>query len=269
MNCLDGNLFFFNTKKCFDLFLFSFLHRHKDQIFFTWNKSDKLAIQTFLQDIRETDKTVRFQMSTDFSVSYLNVLVENQKGDLYTRVYHEPTIQKYRLPYVTNHSKLAHSDWLRSALIRAVCSCTKVSDFLEEKIYLEVTCLTNGYSFIFVDTHVKHFFEYFHTPTMRYSMDQCLYNKFRHQWFDYMSMQYELTDELQIFDDNSRLVHLNYIYEYGPRCRFNEKFYQLWSYYFNKHPNLSKERLKLMITPKNYQTLNTFFKTKKLKNLIQ
>ena len=250
------------------IFNFFAFYRYKDQLFFTWNKSNKVALQTFLQDIRENDRTVRFQMSTDFSVDYLNVLVENRKGQLYTRVYHDPTIQKYRLPYVINHSKLAHSNWLRSALIRAACCCSSVSDFHEEKIYIELTLLTNGYSFTFVETHVQHFFDYFHAPTMRYSMDQSTYNKFRHQWFDYMSMQHTLTDELQNFDDNNHLIHLNYIYEYGPRCRFNEQFYQLWYDYFNKHPTLSKDKLKLIVTPKHYQTLYTLFTGKKLKNLI-
>ena len=40
----------------------------------------------------------------------MNVYIENRHGHLYTRVHHDPTIQRCTLPYVTGHSKLAHSD---------------------------------------------------------------------------------------------------------------------------------------------------------------
>ncbi|CAF4142130.1 unnamed protein product, partial [Rotaria sordida] len=64
------------------------------------------------------------------------------------------------------HSKLAHSDWFLSALIRAVCYCSSVEDFNQERIYLELTSLTNGYSLLFVEAHVQYFCDYFHTHAM-------------------------------------------------------------------------------------------------------
>ncbi|CAF5163811.1 unnamed protein product, partial [Rotaria magnacalcarata] len=33
----------------------------------------------------------------------------------------------------------------------------------------------------------------------------------------------------QQIDDNGHLIRLNYLYEQGPRCQFNQEFYQLWS----------------------------------------
>lgn len=219
--------------------------------------------------MRENIRTVRFDISHGSSVSYLNILVQNRNGELYTRIDHESAIQKYRLPFVVGHSKLAHSDWLRSALIRATCCCSSVSDFHEEKTYLELTCLINGYPLLFVNTHLQHFFNYFNMSAMRYAMNQDMYKKFRQLWFDYMSVQHDLTDELQKFDENGQLVYLNYIYEYGPRCQFNKKFYHLWSNYFNQHPNLSKDKLKILIEPKHFQTLHSLFCSKKLTNLIE
>ena len=133
-------------------------------------------------------------MLIDSSVHYLNAYVENRQGQFYSRVYHDSGIQSYTLPYVMIHSKLAYSDWLGTALIRAICFCSSVQDFHQERIYLELTCLLNGLSLIFVETHVQHFFGYFHTPNMRYSTNQTSYEKLRRQWFDYMQMQYELTD---------------------------------------------------------------------------
>ena len=47
----------------------------------------------------------------------MNAYIENQQGHLYARVHHDPTIQRYTLPYVTDHSKLAHSDRLESCCL--------------------------------------------------------------------------------------------------------------------------------------------------------
>lgn len=271
MNYLEGDCirsissFFY----CLILFFHSFLFRCKDQIFFTWSKSSSSELFAFVQKIREDVETVRFDIFNGRTVPFLNVSIENRHGNLYTRVLHEPELQRYHLPYVNGHSKLAHSEWLRSALIRAVCCSTFVREFHEERIYLEVTFLANGYSLQFVETHIQHFFNYFHTPNMRYTLDEALFNKFRHQWYDYMLLQCEQTEELNKLYDCGQVFQLNYFYEYGPRCQFNKKFHELWSHYFSKHPNLSCDRLKLQIKPKHYQTLNTLLCSKTLKNLIE
>ncbi|CAF5117651.1 unnamed protein product, partial [Rotaria magnacalcarata] len=197
---------------------------------------------------------VQFQKLIASSVPFLNAFVQNQNGNLFSRIYRHPLIQGYSLPYEVGHAKLVHSDWLRSALIRAVCYCSSVEDFNLERIYLELTCLTNGYSLRFVETHVQHFFNFFHLHPMRYSRDQIIYNKFRHSWFNYIKMQHELSDQLQQFDDKGQLIHLNYVYEYGARYQFNEQFHRIWSEYFNQHPNLSIQTCKILLNAINVFT---------------
>ena len=183
--------------------------------------------------------------------------VENRDGQLYSRVHHSPSVQRYRLPYVVGHSKIAYSGWFQLALIQAVCGCSSINDFQEERLYLELTCLVNGYSLLFVETHVQHFFNYFQVSAMRYSTDQAMYDKFREKWFDYMHMQHDLTRELELFNSRNHVLHMDYIYEYGPRCRFNHCFRQLWSNYFSQHPNLSSSNNKLLLTTKHYNSLNS------------
>ncbi|CAF4975871.1 unnamed protein product, partial [Rotaria sp. Silwood1] len=233
--------------------------RYKDEIFFTWNKSNALTLETFLQkEIREKYINVRFQYSIGTNVEFLNAYVENRDGQLYTRVFHQPTtIHRYTLPYVIGHSKVSHSDWLRYALIRAVCYCSSVEDFRQERIYLELTYLSNGYSLLFVESHIRHFFEYFHMANMRYSNSQTDYDNFRQYWFNFMTMQHELTDELKKFEDNAQLIHLKYFYEFGPRCQFDQQFSELWSEYFKSHPILSKDKMKLLLTTQHCYTLNS------------
>ena len=155
------------------------------------------------------------------------------------------------------HSKVAHSDWLRHALIRAVCYCSSVEDFRQERIYLELSFLRHGYSLVFVESHVRHFFAYFCTANMRYSSNQKEYDKFRQYWFGSVALQHERSDQLQQFAEHGHLVHLNYFYDFGPRCQFNQQFYHLWSDYFKRHPTLSNDKMKLLLEVKHCHTLNS------------
>ena len=97
----------------------------------TWNYSED-ELRSYLQIVRETYPNVRFQILIGSSVQYLNAYIENREGQSYSRVFHNPTTQSYTLPYVVGHSKLKYSDWIRIALIQAVCYCTLVEDFNQE-----------------------------------------------------------------------------------------------------------------------------------------
>ena len=159
--------------------------RHNDQIFFTWNGS-KEQIDIFFDKVRQYDSNVQFQYNIGFVVHYFGARFENREGELYSTVDRHNVIQRYTLPYVNGHSKCKHRDWFRSRLNRAVCYCTMVDDFQRERIYLELTCLTNGYSVLFVETQVENFFDHFHGNSIRCCLDQRRYHSFRAQWFDLM-----------------------------------------------------------------------------------
>lgn len=256
MNSLEGNEEF----RCWSIKVpfCSHCSRYKDQIFFTWKKSNAFTLETFLrEEIREKDLNVQFEYSIGTKVEFLNASVENEGGKLYTRVFHHPTtIQRYTLPYVSGHSKVSHSDWLRYALLRAICFCPFVEDFRQERMYLELTYLCNGYSLFFVESHMRHFFNYFHMANMRYSQSQSEYDKFRQLWFQSITMQRELTDELEKLDDNEHLIHLNYYYDFGPRCQFNQRFDDLWSEDFKGHPTLANDKIKVLLKAKHCYTSN-------------
>ncbi|CAF4450136.1 unnamed protein product [Rotaria magnacalcarata] len=128
--------------------------KYKDLVFFTWNNGNEEEFGSFLQTIRDKNPNVQFQKLIGTNVPFLNAFVENQNGELFTPVYHHPILPRYTLPYVVGHSKLAHGDWFRSALIRAVCYCSSIEHFNLERIYLELTCLANGYSIFFVENNV-------------------------------------------------------------------------------------------------------------------
>ncbi|CAF4090589.1 unnamed protein product [Rotaria sordida] len=96
---------------------------------FTWDKSSAIELEKFIENIREKHWNVRFQKFISTNVQFLNASIENRQGQLYSQVHCDSNMSRYTLPYLLGHSKSAHSDWLRTALIRAVCYCTSVDDF--------------------------------------------------------------------------------------------------------------------------------------------
>ena len=235
-----------------------FFVRHKNDIFFTWNGSHE-ELQNLLQQIQEYDTNVHQQIAIHSTIQYTNAYLENRSGHVYSCVDHQPIyLQQYTLPYVVHHPIEEHSNWLRFALLRAVCYCTSVVDFVQERIYLELTCLANGYSLYFVERRVDHFFRYFNANAMRYSQDQKLYERFRTQVFTFIEQQHLMLERTQRLDDERKLFHFHYLYEYGPRSQFDEAFHRLWMQYFKQHRLFSPERSRIILTTKHQHSLNAF-----------
>ena len=233
-----------------------FFGRHKNDIFFTWNGSYE-ELQNLLQQVQEQDTDVHQQIAISSTIQYMNAHLENRSGHVYSCVDHQRTfLQQYTLPYVVHHPIEEHSNWLRFALLRAVCYCTSVVDFVQERIYLELICLANGYSLYFVERRVDHFFRYFNANAMRYCQDQTLYERFRTQVFTFVEQQHLMSEKTQRFDDDRKLFHFHYLYEYGPRSKFDESFHRLWMQYFKEHRLFSPERSKIILTTKHQHSLN-------------
>ena len=236
-------------------FFVFFYHRHQNHILLTWNESKEL-LEQFLKSIQTRYPNVHLDISIGTAVVFMNVFLENQSGFLFSEVYHDPDKQKYTLPYVTGNSIEVHSDWFRSALLRAVCYCTAVASFAEERIHLELTYLLNGYSLYFVETRVDHFFTYFKANDMRYCLDQALYDQFRLNVFAFIEQHHELLEKTRRLDDDGKMLHFHYLYEYGSRSQFDEVFQSLWAKSFKDHPNLSVNKSKICLTTKHRHSLN-------------
>ena len=234
-----------------------FFARHQQDIFFTWNGTEH-ELQQLMQLIQTRDTNIQFDLSIGSAVHYMNAYVENQSGQLFCRVDHSHDHQQYTLPYFNHHSIEDHSDWLRYALLRAVCYSTSIMDFTRERLYLEMTYLTNGYSLLYVEQRVDHFFNYFSTVNMRYNVNQKVYERFRLQILTYIEKRKELLEKIHQYDDDRKLFHFHYLYEYGPRFKFNETFHRHWDQHFKKHPILSTDKSKIMLTTKHQYSLNAY-----------
>ncbi len=247
--------------------LFSNYCRCKNQIFFTWNETES-ELRQLLIKIACKNPNVQFETTIGKKVQFLNAQIENQNAKFYSRVYHDPNVQKYTLPYVIGDSKLAHSHWLRSALIRAVRYCTSVHDFNQERLYLELTCLANGYSIEFIDRRINHFFTHFKATSLllplRLTLDQQVYDKLRHQLFKFVSEQQKFYDTKQELEKKNQRVQLTYLYQYGSKRHFHEELKKILSPYLSAHVELSRnQQIKIILTTKQQYSLNALLSRQK------
>jgi hypothetical protein len=197
-------------------------------------------------------------------MEFLEIHIENQNGRLYTNVYHDENTQKYTLPYVIGHTQVEHSHWLQSALIRAVRYCTSVHDFNRERIYLEITCLTNGYSLDFIEHRINHFYIHFFAKSLRSVLDQGLYDKLRERLFSFIRQQRQNLLNNEELDKKKRRCQLTYLYEYGSKRQFNDRLQQVLSDYLNTNLHLStNEQIKIILTTKQQYSLNALLSQQK------
>ena len=207
------------------------------------------------------------------SVEFLNTHVENRHGHLYTRLAHLSTLQRYTLPFVVGDAKAEHSCWLHAALMRAGQVCSKVSDFVEERLHLEMACLFAGYSIEFLETHLRHFFRSTNTEAIRFSMHPAAYETLRRRLLDFGEQQRTHLEKYRALEDKERVLHLHYLYDCGSRSRFHERFHQIWTTYLKEDPQLSNEKTKIILHTKHVYSLNALLGEQKpspaLLNILQ
>jgi len=191
---------------------------------------------------------------------------------LYTRIHHDTSIPKYTLPYSISNAEETHSHWLRSSLIRAVRACTSVFDFNNERIYLEITYLTNGYSIEFIERRIQHFFEQFNVLSLRSSLDQHVYEQLRHRLFNFFNEQQQFSRTNQELVSDNQLIHMSYFYQYGPKNEFNEKIRKILLDNIHVPESFSDEKkhrkIKIILTTKPKHSLNALLSQQKPDHML-
>ena len=214
--------------------------------FFTYNGTSDV-LQEILSNLNQHHPDMRFDSAMGQTIQFLNIQIENQHGHLYTSVYHDPTRQSYVLPFVSGHTRLIYSHYFRSLLIRAGQYCSNVDDFDRERLYIELTYLANGFPLQVIEHYLNLFYLHFQIPSLRTVLDQTIYDRFRDQLFRRIDKE----------PNQHQLFHLHYLYEWGPRRRFNEQFRQLWTRYIHPYPMLANGSAEIRLTTKHLHSLNT------------
>ncbi|CAF1383690.1 unnamed protein product [Rotaria sordida] len=232
--------------------------RYNDIGFLTWNSSIEELQKIFDELQQELDSNLQMTTFIGSDVHFFDAFIENQNGCLYTRIYRDSIRQPFLLSYTYSHPRLFHRQWFRAALIRAGQYCSSFEDFEEERLYLELTFLANGYSFDFVEYHLRQFFSHFNSKSNKpMNLNRFTYLSFRQELFRYVDQLKHDMEEEQELRKHHRLIQLYYLFDWGSRCQFNEKFHKFWSDILEQDPHFKAYGLKIKLNTKHCFSSNT------------
>ena len=85
-------------------------------------------------------------------VSFLDLSIENQNGQLVTSVYHKETAEPYTVPFTSDHPRHIFTNIIDNALLRAIRYSSTLTAFNREQRLIKLLLL---YDFSFVK-HIHH-----------------------------------------------------------------------------------------------------------------
>jgi hypothetical protein len=236
-----------------------FYGRYHHRGIFTWNDSSN-GLHTCINELNEQNPDVQLTISTGTQVHFLQAHIENQNGVLHTRVYQDPTMQPFLLPYAAEHPRLLHRRWFRFRLARSIQYCPSFDDFQEQCLQIELTYLANGYSLDFVHYHLEQFFKRFNPFKNNFVHNRLNYNSLRQQVFRYYNQKnFELkrTQQQQQLITIPRLISFFYLFDWGNRIEFNRKFHELWFNMIKQDLTSANLDFKILLRSKHCYSSNT------------
>ncbi|CAF1551815.1 unnamed protein product [Rotaria sp. Silwood1] len=93
------------------------------------------------------------------STNFLDLYIENNNGDLFTKVYHKPSYEPYYLPFNSIHSIHMKMNIPYAMLIRAIKYCSTFETYLNEREKLRMTLLLNKYPGEFIEKQFSRVFQ--------------------------------------------------------------------------------------------------------------
>jgi hypothetical protein len=234
---------------------FHFSSRYHDTIFVTWNAPIE-KLQPILDELNTKHQDITIKYNMGYEVQFLDVNVENRKGSLFSTVYRDPASTPLLLPYVIDHPRLYYRRWFQWALKRAVRYSTTLDDFNYERLHIELTLLTHGFSYDFIKHGITLFFTSNQAIMLRGCLSNDTYYTLRRRLISSIQTEKQSRKEKLLLKTNKQLINLFYLYDWGPRCQFNEKFKKLWSSLVVNDSNLHTKNLRLQLSTVHCYTLN-------------
>lgn len=126
-------------------FVVILLYRYVDDIFLTWNRSER-DLKQLLDKANQAHPNIKLDYEIGRSLPFLDVLVTNKQGVLSTSVYHKPTAEPYVLPFTSDHPRHVFRNIVRTKLTRAVRYSSTFEAFDHERRSIKLMLLYNGYA---------------------------------------------------------------------------------------------------------------------------
>ncbi|CAF1574383.1 unnamed protein product, partial [Adineta ricciae] len=214
--------------------------RYIDDFFMKTNSLSDLKVQ--LNIIETKDANTRITTTTSSKIEFLDVLVENNHGQLRTSVFHKPTAEPYIIPVLSDHPRHVHRNTIKGQLIRAARLCSHLEDFNKERLNIEFTLLLNGYPSRFISYHFKKFFQQNNISLLMEEPDQTIYQSFHRHLINKPTrrehqMQQRPSNINQCQYTNKKAIRVHYTFETSPILKFSDELRSLRKqHYQDNHP---------------------------------
>ena len=141
-------------------------------------------IKAKLETADQKDRNIRIKYQIQSCVEFLDVVVQNNNGQLTTSVFHKPTAEPYILPYTSGHPRHVHRNNPYAALLRAARICSNVHDFTIERIRIDMSLLLNDYPPALVTKHISRFFDHDNAQSVLKQLNEQDYFKLHQKLLD-------------------------------------------------------------------------------------
>ncbi|CAF1549784.1 unnamed protein product [Adineta ricciae] len=138
--------------------------RYIDDIFFTSNQSLDVVNQ-MLDEANHYHPNIKLVRQIGKSLPFLDVFVENKNGIIATSVYHKEAAETYVVPFQSDHPRHTFKNIIDTALTRAVRYSSTLQTFNQERRYIKLMLLYNGYPPRFIYAIFKAFLG-IHMPSL-------------------------------------------------------------------------------------------------------
>ncbi|CAF2141364.1 unnamed protein product [Rotaria magnacalcarata] len=242
--------------------------RYIDDIFMTTNLSfDEINVR--LIEANQQDENIRLTHTISSKVEYLDVLVENDNGQLKTSVYHKLAAEPYILPFSSDHPRHVHRSTINARLIRAIRLCSHLDDFDKERINIEFTLLLNGYPPKFISYYFNKIFQKHNVLSVMENLDNIMYEQLHRTLLLQPTIKERQQHEQQQQNIQSKDLFVHYTFESGPLVNFTKQLKHLWNeHYINKNPIKQNIRLRFG-TKSNKNLCQLLVKKKPSKSLLR
>ena len=119
------------------------LYRYIDDILMAWNRSERE-----LQDLSEQPSTWHPNIKLDYkiskSLSFLDILLTNNNGQLSTSVCRKPAAEPYVIPFISDHPRHVFVNVINNHLAHALRYSSTFEAFNHERRCIKFMLLYNG-----------------------------------------------------------------------------------------------------------------------------
>ena len=237
-----------------------FFGRFEHTYFFTYHASDD-RLHSFLKRMKKTDQAdvLPFHWTTSQQISFLEMIIENRRGQLFTSIDRSTGEARYLLPYVVGHPTVIYAHYFQSLIIRAIRCCSDADDFDRERLQIECLYLLNGFPPLVVQEYIKRFNHCFQVDLCRLVHDPIGYRRCREQMFERIDQEISRYEQQHQWQCNGKFFRFTYLYEQGRRRDFNRQFQHLWTRYVGPYPMLADRSGRIHLNSRSFLSLDKLF----------